>query len=957
MRIPLRLLWPLAAVFLLLMAAPAALHAQTAHAQSAPGGPATGTIVGTVVDNDLGETLIGASVAVEGTTLGAVTDLDGHYEIKGVPAGARTLVVSYIGYATKRVTDVAVVAGRSVTVDVTMTTGEVGLDEFVVETRALQNTEASLLASRQRSLAVSDAISSEAIGRSGAANVADAMQRVTGASIVDGRYVVVRGLGDRYVSTQLNGAELPSADPSRRSFQMDLIPSALLDNVVTAKTFTPDKPGSFSGGAVDVTTKDYPDRRFVTLSLSGAYDSGTTGASILAQPRGLGALPDLLASRPAIPSFQEARADPAKARELDAYSRAFGYAMAPTTRTARPNQSLSLSGGDVFGLGGERKLGVLASLSYRVDASAYDAGQENRWYLIGSTRTDDALQPGQQLSDQSGSEEETFGLYGTAALRLSRNHDVSLRLVGTQAAEHGARTLVGRWPQELPATEEFFESRALTVAERSLRSAQLRGRHAFGPRGDVTLEWRGSLASTEQDEPDVRFFSNDFNVGTGDTTYNINRALYDEPTRFFRNGRESARTADVSLSVPLQRLTPLRGTVKAGAFLQQTDRRFREQRYSYSFAPVQGACPQFGYAGDVADFFSEGSVGIIGTAGSRTCFGNYVEDRTDPRNTYDGDGAVTAGFLMADALVARRVRVVGGARVETTALDVASRDTSVVPGRLRATDVLPALGVIVEVRKNTNLRLNYGRTLARPTFREFGPFASFDFIGDFLYEGNQALRRTRIDNVDLRAEWFPAPGDILAVSAFAKRLENPIERVFDVSARRFTNRNVPEGRVYGVELEARRALPLGGMRRLTPGLNVSLIRSFVDVDSAEAALLRADDPTVDTKRPLFGQSPYLVNADLTYTDRTRAVSVLYNVFGARLSEVVYGPTPDAYEQPRHSLDVTASQRLPRNVTLRLSAKNLLGARNEETLRYRGQDYVYTRRDLGTTVSLGLSLTL
>ena len=538
MRTSLRLLRSLAAAFVLLLA-PLALHAQTPTS--------TGTLVGVVVDGDLGETLIGASVAVEGTALGAVTDLDGRFEIRGVPAGTHTLVVSYIGYTTKRVTGVALAAGQTRTVDVTLGADEVGLDEFVVETRAVENTEAALLASRQRSLAVSDAISSEAIGRSGAANVADAMQRVTGASIVDGRYVVVRGLGDRYVSTQLNGAELPSADPNRRSFQMDLIPSNLLDNVVTSKTFTPDKPGSFSGGAVDVTTKDYPERRFLTVSLSGAYDSQATGASILAQPRGLGALPSELRGQPAIPSYQDARGDAAQAELLDRYSRAFGYAMAPTTARARPNQNVAVSAGNAISLGGARKLGLLGSVSMRTDASAYEGGVENRWTLVGSTQTDDALLAGQQLRDTRGTEESTFGLYGTAALRLSRNHDVSLRLVGTRATERGARTLVGRWPQELPSEEEFFESRALTVADRTLGSAQLRGRHAFGRRGDMTLDWRGSLASTEQDEPDVRFFSNDFAVSSGDTTYNINRALYDEPTRFFRNGRETVRTADVAL--------------------------------------------------------------------------------------------------------------------------------------------------------------------------------------------------------------------------------------------------------------------------------------------------------------------------------------------------------------------------------------------------------------------------
>ncbi|HYE59173.1 MAG TPA: TonB-dependent receptor [Rhodothermales bacterium] len=929
----------------------------------------TGSIAGTVVDEETGETLIGANVRVVNTTLGAVSDIDGRYEIRGLAAGTYSLLFTYIGYADKTVTGIKVTAGATVRIDIEMGLSEdEALEEIVVEARALRNNEASLLAERQRALTVSDAISAETISRSGSSNVADAMQRVTGAAVTGGRYVSVRGLGDRYTTTQLNGTELPSADPDRRSFQLDLIPANLLDNVVTQKTFTPDKPGNFSGGAVDVTTKDYPDGRLFQVSASGAYNSLATGRSgfltyrgsstdLLGFDDGARALPGAFRSRPQIPTFQEARTDPAKAQELDRLSRAFSPQMAPSTGTARPNASLSASAGNVFSLGAARKLGVLGSLTYSYNASLYNDGQENRYYLAGSSTTAEALASGQTLRDTRGAQEATWGAYSTATLQLSRNHEVGLRLVGTQSAESQARYLAGRWPQELPSDEEFFESRTLTFAERSLRSAQLRGQHAFGRRADVRLDWRASLARTTQDEPDLRFFSNDYRVAEGDTTYNINRALYDEPSRFFRDLREDAATADVALSVPMRRYTGLNGTFKAGLFYQGTDRRFREQRYAFTFVSQQVGCEPFRYEGDAGSFFSEQGVGIVGqTASGRPCLGNYIEDRTDTRNSYDGTGRIGAAFVMADAVVAPRLRAVGGVRLETTTMDVASLDTTVAPGALANRDLLPALGLIYEVFQSANVRLSYGRTLARPTFREFGPFASFDFIGDYLYEGNPTLQRTLIDNLDARFEWFARPGDLYAVSAFAKRLQNPIERVFDVGARRFTNRNVPEGRVYGLELEARRAFALGGSKRLQPGLNVSLIHSEVDVDPAEAALIRQDDPNAETRRPLFGQSPYLVNGELTYTDAARSASLFYNVFGARLSEVVYGPTPDAYEQPRHSLDFSFSQRLGR-ATVRAQAKNLLGSRERDVITYRGRDYVYKDRALGRTLSLGVSLRL
>lgn len=919
-------------------------------------GQSTGTIYGTVVDRETGETLIGVNVRVEGTTTGTVTDLDGAYAISGLAAGTYRLAFSYIGYHNQTVTGVAVTAGGRTKVDLELGTSDVAAEELVVEVRALRDTDASLLADRQRALAVSDALSAEAISRAGSSNVADAMQRVTGASVEEGKYVVIRGLGDRYTTTQLNGVELPSADPNRRAFPMDLIPASLLDNVVTTKTFTPDQPGNFTGGAVDVTTKDYPDGRLLALSVSGAFNGLATGANgFLTYAGRSSSVPSALQTG-AIPSINQARANAEAAQALDAASHAFVPVMTPSTQTARPDGSASLALGNRFDLGGGRQLGVLGSLSYGYNNRYYAGGVERRWVLGGPVATEERLLNRQDLADRRGTTEETFGAYATATFRASRNHELGLRLVGTTSTEASARYLQGSLLEGL-AEDQVFQARSLGYSDRRLRSAQLHGEHAFGKTGAVRLDWKASLARTAQDEPDLRFFSNDYRVTGADTSFAIDRALYDEPTRFFRTATEDARTAELNLAVPV-RVGRVRGTVKTGAFAQTTDRRFREQRYSYAFASAQVGCPLFRYEGDAAAFYSASNLGIVGqTSTGRPCFGNVVEDRTDRRNAYDGSGSVSAVFAMADARVLPRLRLVGGVRYETTVLRVASLDTKLAPGAIDTGDWLPALGLVYEAFRNANLRLSYGRTLARPTFREFGPFASFDFIGDFVYEGNPNLERTLIDNVDGRFEWFPRPGDLYAASVFAKRLDRPIEFVFDVATRRFTNRNVPQGRVFGAELEFRRGFALGRGRTLQPGLNVSLIRSEVDVDSTEAAAIGALDPDGSTSRPLFGQSPFLVNAELTYTDARRSASVFYNVFGERLASVVYGATPDVYEQPRHSLDVAFSQALPRGLRLKLAAKNLLDAHERSTLVYRGETYVYRERGLGRTFSLGLSATL
>ncbi len=219
----------------------------------------TGTLSGTVVDAESGETLIGVNIVIEGTTIGTSTDLDGRYSIRDIEAGTYTIIASYVSFQRQTITGVEINAGEVTTLDLTLQPETEELEDVVVTAGAILNNEAGLLRQRQKSIAFSDAISAESISRSGAGDAASAMSKVTGATVVGGKYVHVRGLGGRYSSTHMNGIELPSSDPNKKSFQMDLIPSNLLDNIVTLKTFTPDKPGNFSGGIVDIGTKSFPE--------------------------------------------------------------------------------------------------------------------------------------------------------------------------------------------------------------------------------------------------------------------------------------------------------------------------------------------------------------------------------------------------------------------------------------------------------------------------------------------------------------------------------------------------------------------------------------------------------------------------------------------------------------------------------------------------------------------------
>ncbi|MEJ2054780.1 MAG: carboxypeptidase-like regulatory domain-containing protein, partial [Calditrichaceae bacterium] len=395
-----------------------------------------GKISGMAVDAETGDPLIGANVYLENTTLGSASDLDGNFLILGVPAGKYTLIVSVVGYAETKITDVAVKGGEITKVNIAVQPEILTTEAVVVEAKAVQNTEAALLKSRQKSAAVSDAVSAEAISRAGSGNAADAMKQVTGASVVDGKYVFVRGLGDRYTSTQLNGAELPSTDPYKRSGSIDLIPSNLIDNIQTIKSFTPDKPGDFSGGAVDIKTKDFPDQLKFTVSTSASYNSQEANPS----------------------------SNPANEKLLSRMTNSFNKQFAPTQWTPPLNQSYSLSTGNQVNLF-NRPLGFFFGLTYKSSASSYDNAKYRRWELSSS----DVMSTTYNLRDTQTKSNVTWGGLVKASYKFTPNHKISFNGMYNQDAESEARSLEGAYPYDL-SEGDVFRASVLSYSERNLKT-------------------------------------------------------------------------------------------------------------------------------------------------------------------------------------------------------------------------------------------------------------------------------------------------------------------------------------------------------------------------------------------------------------------------------------------------------------------------------------------------------
>ena len=924
------------------------------------------SITGTVLDAESGESLIGANVIIEGTAVGSTTDLDGHYTIKSVAPGSYNLIFSYIGYNSTNVRNVEVAAGKVTTINVRLTPEAVGMDEVVVEARAVRNSEGALLRARQKAAAVSDAISAEAIGRSGSSTAADAMKKVTGVSVVNGKYVYVRGLGDRYVSTQLNGTNLPSADPDRNSVQLDLFPANLLDNIVTSKTFTPDQPGSFSGGTVNIATRSFPESFSLQFSssLSASSNVGLTDdflsyhggeAGWLGLNGGTHVLPAMLEEETfIIPNIGEAYTDAEKAKQLDEVSKAFKGVMAPSRLTAPLNQSYSFSAGNQMDVLG-RPLGVIASLSYSRSSTGYSDGTTGRYSLTGHISETDVLNNDFQLADSRGVDEVLWGLLVNAAYKPHPKHELGLNLLRNHGGESVARYQTGAFPRDL-SPSAVYETRSLRYTERQLNNMLLRGEHALGSRG-AKIEWNATASETMQDEPDLRFFTNNYTPlernGVIDTVYAIRPSIYPVPTRYFRRMDEEARGGNALASLPFRQWAGLWAQIKVGGSYENTDRRFRERRFEFRQDKIS-------YTGDPFSFFDEENLGIREVESTERFFrfGNYVLDATQASSNYDGSRHVAAGFAMIDLPLTRKLRAVAGLRLETTDMTAVSHDDRLEEGRLDERDILPSLNLVYQTGRSMNVRAAYGRTLARPTFREIAPYASFNFVGDYIFIGNPDLKRTLIDNYDARWEWFVRPGEIIAVSGFYKYFRNPIEKALNPIAANpeVQFRNVESAAVLGLELELRKNLDQVGLEDFQIGANVSMVRSRVAIAEDELESIRAVDPDASASRDLQGQSPFTVNFDVTYgnPDLGTTVGAYYNIFGARLDRVATGGTPNIYEQPMHQLDVTMDQRLFFGFALKGSVKNVLNQAHEFAHTYKRNFFVSESYGFGRLYSLGVS---
>ncbi|HCD53365.1 MAG TPA: hypothetical protein DEQ34_13025 [Balneolaceae bacterium] len=939
-----------------------------------------GQITGTVVDSESGETLIGVNVVIDGTIKGTATDIDGNYTIRNVDAGTYDIKVSYLSYATQLITGVKVGEGETVKLDIALQPETELLEEIVVTAEVVLNNEAGLLRQRQKSLAFSDAISAETISKSGAGDAAGALKKVVGASVVGGKYVFIRGLGDRYTSSHLNGLELPSADPNKKAFQLDIFPSSLLENITTIKTFTPDKPGNFSGGLVDVNTKDFPETMMFQLSASTTYLTGTTfedvlqGESTSTDWLGYGdgsrELSDFVIGYlddPAhdnFPSARGARRDSLAADTLDRLSNAFTGNFEPVEQRAILNQGYGISFGNKSTLFG-REFGYIASLNYGNAYSSYRNGV-NAGYLLNSTvDAAQGLDPIFTYSDRRGTRSVDVGGLLNVAYKLSDLHKIKATLIATRNGAQTGRYLAG-FDDELSTNDgATAHNRVVDYVERSLFSTQFGGKHSFPALNNTIVEWKSAFSKNTQDEPNRRLAiteSFDRELAGKDSTFYGFPNGFPYPTRFYRTLTEQSVNAALDITVPFKSFTGSKGSIKFGAYINQAERTFREDAFDFQ-SEISNLLRDPNVRGDLDAFFSYSGITEV-TESGRYYFGVVPLEISDIRNNYDGTRDITATYAMIELPVIDRLKLITGVRMEMAEITLVTQDSTLEKGQLNDTDYLPSVSLVYSLADNMNLRSAYTKTLARPNFRELAPYVTVNFSGGFQEAGNLDLQRTLITNYDLRWEWFMRPGEVLAVSGFYKDFEKPIETVIDLESGdgdAITYMNVPTGQVLGLELEAKKNLGFisDAMKYFAVSANLSLINSKVDIPEEEYMVIQSRDSSASRTRPLFGQSDYIANFDVSYENPENgfAASLNFNTFGDRLAAVSYGATPNIYERSYGTLDFLTTKQFGDHFELSFSIRNILDPDIVQSQEFKGKEFVNSSYKIGRAIKFGVKYRL
>lgn len=926
-------------------------------------------ISGTITD-ETGATFPTVLIFLDGTTIPVRSDMDGNYKLKNVGSGKHTILFRFPEYKPVEMKDIMVKAGDKLEINVKLEPSAQEIGEFTVKGTMDKGGTASLEKDKQNAATVSDGTSSEEMKKRPDNKASDALKRISGASIQDNKFVVIRGLNDRYNAAFINGAPLPSSESDKKAFSFDIFPSMMLDNIVILKTATPDLPGEFAGGVININTKNPKDTNFQSISIGSSYNTLTTFKNFKTYEGGkldwLGLDNGARGLSSQIPSTKDFAS--LNASEKGRLAQEITPSWAIDSKVAMPNLNLQ------YGLGRnikikERSLGVVFAYTYQNNFSTnrnirrefeeQSTGVVLRSELVDSVYTQSVLNSG--LLNFSYEINEKNKLKFKNLMSINSDDKVNIR--------KGIREMDNEPHQFEKSSNRWF-------TQNVLYTSQLEGNHEFTEK-KLKFNWNLGYSDVNRTVPNMRrvvyqktaLVEDDTNAQYIAVVQNNGTIPTAAGNMFWSSTKEQIYSAKYDLVIPFDRKN-VKTEFKIGGMQQFRTRDFSARNLGFSRFKATGISFDNSLLLLPEDeIFSAEHLGVMANGMG----GFKLEEATKVSDSYQASSMLHAGFLMFDTKIKEKFRFVGGARIESynqkfSYTEAGSNidktiDTTVV-------DILPSLNFIYSINKKMNVRLSYYKTLSRPEFRELAPFAFYNFAMDNILSGNTNLKRALIDNMDVRYEIFPGAGQIFSISGFYKYFKNPIELVNRTGvsgASELYYTNVSKVVNYGIELEYRiklDAFAKGASKQntflsnTTLYTNLALIKSEVDVSQIIGSS--------STSRPLQGQSPYIVNAGIQYTEPKSnfTFSASYNVVGRRIYIVGNVQEPDVWENQRNVIDLQISKSfLDKKLEVKLNVRDLLA---QDLIFYqdinlnkkydKNVDNRWQETTFGQTISLSLNYT-
>lgn len=898
----------------------------------------TGTIKGVVTDKKTKETIVGANVYLEGSTIGSTTNLEGQYEIKGIKQGTYNVIVSFISYKKQRLQKIVVKANQPITINIELEEEVTTIKGVEITAVRKKDTDVSIISSIKKSDAVVSGVSSQQISKTSDKDASEVVRRIPGVTIIDDRFIVVRGLNERYNSVLLNGAGTPSSESDVKSFSFDVIPSNAIDRILVYKTPSPELPADFAGANIQIFSKNVIDNNTFSISYNSGFKTSTTAKSFHTYNGGAtdafgfdDGSRDIPSIIPTTQDFQQIINNPTlENKELrTSFGRAFSKEWESFAIKAPIDQSVSTLFARKFKI---RKMQIsnITSLSYN---NSYNYSENMIASYINYDTINDKSVYTYEFNDKNYSQTSAINGLMNWSLTINGNHSLEFKNIFNQQGI--SKTTIREGAEYYRGI--FVKATELSYSERRLYTSQLNGNHKFF-KDNSTVNWTLGYSTTTRKQPDVRRLTKTlgFEQDIENPYYNQyslyfpNRADPELAGRLFTDMNEILKVFSVELTQKINILKSMQPSIKMGGYFEDKDRDFNSRLFGFV---RNSATPwDMGYK-TTEEIFSDANI--------NSQKGIKIDEATNPSDSYNAETQLKSGYIMAKFIALKKITVTGGVRLESYGLTLSTMNANYTEFKKQTDtiDLFPSVNISYQINEKNLIRIAYGKTINRPEFREIAPYIFYNFEEKAGVYGNPDLKSAYIQNIDLRYELYPSPTEMVNIGVFYKKFSNPIEAVSinAGSGKNITFKNADNAESFGAELDARKSLAFlssknryfSWIKDMSVVLNASLIKSIVTIE----------DPLERGKsRPMQGQSPYIINTGFFYQNDSAQFSftILYNVIGPRIAFVGTVNDPHIYEMPRNLLDLSISKNFGKHLAVKFGVKNLLN----QKIVYQQEEEVY-----------------